>query len=268
VGHAVSKVMTRLFTTSSCLRSLPKIIGSGIVLMLLLAMAACEAPRQPEPEAGPAPEPTPAQPVISGQPLLLSEQEERYLRMIADWLYEGLRALREDRLLTPPERSAHTYFSRVLALEPDNELAREGMQEIVQRYLQLADIASRQGQFDNAESFLRRAAQVDPNYEGIDASRAMLSRERSRTHSVTLLDGRELASRADSLIDMLQSLARTVHEKDIFVLITAPSDEQGRWIYAQMQAAFDREEYRLRGDIELGQQPSVRLLYPPGSEQG
>ncbi len=260
--------MTRRFTISLLLPNLSRIVVWGIVLVFALLMSACEAPRPPQPETGPAPETTPTAAVITDQPLLLSEQEERYRRMIADWLYEGLRALREDRLLTPPERSAHTYFSRVLALEPDNELATEGLQEIVQRYLQLADIASRQGQFENAENFLRRAAQVNPGYEGINTSRAQLSRERSRTHSVTLLDGRELASGAESLIDMLQSLALTVREKDIFVLITAPSDEQGRWIYAQMQAAFDREEYRLRGDIELGQQPSIRLLYPPGSERG
>jgi len=237
--------------------------GLFVVAALLVA---CESPRQAVPAEDPRPEPAPPAETAS-QPGLLLDQEERYRRMIADWLYDGLRALREDRLLTPPESSAHAWFSRVLALEPDNELALEGIQDIVARYLQLADIASRQGQFDNAETFLRRAAQVNPSHDGIALSREHLSMERQRTHSVTLLDGRELANRAESLVDRLQELARTVREKDMFVLITTPNDEQGRWVYSQMQAAFDREEYRLRGDIEIGQQPSVRLLFPPNAQR-
>lgn len=240
---------------------------SALIGCLAMLLVACEAPRQPDP-VDPAPAPVPAPPpetVVHPGPLL--DPEERYRRMIADWLFDGLRALREDRLLTPPETSAHAYFSRVLALEPDNELAIEGIQDIVERYLQLADVASRQGQFDNAETFLRRAARVDPSHEGITRSRDYLNMERERTYSVTLLDGRELANRTGALVARLQDLALTVREKDMFVLITSPNDEQGRWIYSQMQSAFNREEYRLRGDIELGQQPSVRLLYPPDAQR-
>ena len=59
-------------------------------------------------------------------------------RMIPDILYAALQALSEDRLLTPVDDNAHGRFKRVLAMDPKNELALEGLQDIVVRYLQLA----------------------------------------------------------------------------------------------------------------------------------
>lgn len=186
------------------------------------------------------------------------EDAERQRRYVADILFDGLRALRQDRLMTPAYDSAFHYFNRALALDPGNTVALEGMQDILQRYLQLADTASWQGQFDNAELFLRRAAQVDDTHPGISASRQRLNAERQRTHSVHLLDARQLSARNDAVVRQLRELASVVASLNAFVLITAPSDESGRWIYNQMQEAL--AEYRVRGDIEIGEQPSIRLV--------
>jgi tetratricopeptide (TPR) repeat protein len=228
--------------------------------VLLGVLSACQAPDRQVVYAPQEPEREDISPTQTQPSVFEIDDAERHRRYVADILYDGMRALRADRLMTPPEDSAFHYFSRALALEPGNAIALEGMQDILLRYLQLADTASRQGQFDNAESFLRRAAQIDQTHAGIAASRQTLNRERERTHSVHILNARDLRTRLPAVSAQLRELAAIVAKVDAFVLITAPNDEMGRWIYAQIQDALG--DYRVRGDIEIGEQPTVRLVLP------
>lgn len=234
----------------------------ALAVMLALAACATQAPPQESPEVLTEPEPVfDAQSAVDRQREL--DDAERHRRYVADILYNGLRALRADRLMTPAEDSAFHYFNRALALDPGNTVAEEGLQDILQRYLQLADTASWQGQFDNAELFLRRAAEVDDRHPGIQLARDKLQLERQRTHSVYRIDSRGLRNRHEDVIRQLQDVAAVLAANDIFVLITAPSDETGRWIYAQLQDALS--DQRVRADIEIGEQASVRLVLSQNS---
>lgn len=239
------------FTVS--MRTVMAVLISGALL------AACVQP-PPAPQPAPVVEPEP-EPVVIDQARL--DEEERARRYVADILYEGMRALRADRLMTPPESSAYHYFNRALSFEPDNQIAKDGIREIATRYLQLADLAGRQGQFDNAESFLRRAAQVDNTHPNLESANRRLQAERESTHSVVTLNAREVIARNAAISSQLKDLARVVADINAFVMITAPNDEIGRWMYAQMQEALG--DHRVRGDIEIGDQPSVRLVRTQGS---
>ncbi|MBC54890.1 MAG: hypothetical protein CMQ34_13765 [Gammaproteobacteria bacterium] len=230
---------------------------------MTLALSSCQLPA-PEPAHTPVPA-LPAAVVDASVAEQLAaeaarEDAERHRRYIADILYEGMRALRADRLMTPVEDSAYHYFSRVLAFEPDNTVAHDGMRDIALRYLQLADTASRQGQFDNAETFLRRAESVDDELPAIAAAKQRLVAARAQTHSVHTLDNRDLVQRQPAIARQLEDIARLAAEHNTFVLITAPNDELGRWIYAQLQASMT--DARLRADIEIGEQASIRLVLP------
>ncbi len=192
------------------------------------------------------------------------ENSLRYQRIIADLLYEGIKALNANRLLTPPDISAHAYFSRVLAIEPENAVALKGIQDIVAKYLQLADQAGRQGQFDSAKDYLRRAEQVDRSHAGIAAAWVQLEAEMNSKDVVHAINARELASQSAALMEELGKIGIQARETGAFFLITAPNDAQARWIYAQMQAAVTG--HRLRGNIELGDSPTVRLIMPSGGD--
>lgn len=196
--------------------------------------------------------------VIRGNP----EPERRQL--IADLLYEGLQALDADRLLTPREDSAHARFRRVLAYEPDNALALEGLESIVLRYVELADDATRQGLFEQAAEFLDRARFVDESHPSIVAAEQRLRQEQESGDLFFDLNASQIAARSDSVKDRLAEIARQAREHDAFFLITAPSDEQARWMYSVMRDAVDG--YRLRGNIELASRYSIRLRMPEESD--
>jgi hypothetical protein len=148
----------------------------------------------------------------------------------------------------------------VLAIEPDNAAALKGIQDIVGKYLQLAQQASTQGLYDNAKSYLRRAEEVDRSHGGIAPAWAALEAAMTTSDVIHSLNARDLANRAESLTAQLASIAVQARESGAFFLITAPNDAQARWIYAQMQAAV--EGHRLRGNIELGESPTIRLIMP------
>ncbi|MES3007713.1 MAG: hypothetical protein V4751_08075 [Pseudomonadota bacterium] len=233
----------------------------GLALLLPVLLVACQPTRQtivviPEPE--PVIEDTSLQDEAAARAHF--EEQLRYQRMIADILYEGRKALNANRLMTPPEISAHAYFQRVLAIEPDNAVALQGIQDIASKYLQLAEEAGGQGLYDEAKGYLRRAEQVDRNHVGIAPAWVALEAEMETTDVVHSLSASELNSKSAAISVQLSRIAIQARDAGAFFLITAPSDDQARWIYTQMQAAV--EGYRLRGNIELGSTPTIRLIMP------
>lgn len=183
-------------------------------------------------------------------------------RLIADLLFAGLQALDADRLLTPVDDNAHARFQRVLAYDPDNEIALQGLQDIVLRYLELSREASRQGLFDEAETLLDRARFVDETHPGIAAVEEELRKERDSGDLFFDFEATALARRSESVQEQLADIARQAREHNAFFLITAPSDDLARWMYGVMREAVNG--YRLRGNIELASRASIRLRLPEG----
>ncbi|MCB1670960.1 MAG: hypothetical protein R3F41_15160 [Gammaproteobacteria bacterium] len=188
----------------------------------------------------------------------------RRQRLIGDLLYDALRALQQDRLLLPADDNAYSRYQRVLALDPENSLAREGLQEIVRRYLQLAATASRQGRFAAADQYIDRARTVDRNDPAIVAARQALERDRNSGDLVFELDLQQLDAQSENLVQQLAGIADQAVANEAFVWITAPSDEKGRWIYGTMREQANG--YRLRGNIELGGFAIIRLRMPDAAD--
>lgn len=181
-------------------------------------------------------------------------------RLIADILFEGLQALDADRLLTPVDDNAHALFQRVLAYEPDNEIALQGLQDIVARYLELAGEATRQGLFEEAGTLLDRARFVDTNHPGIAQVAEQLEAERNSGDLFFDFEAAALARRTDAVQQQLADIARQAQEHNAFFLITAPNDDLARWMFSVMRDAVNG--YRLRGNIELASRASIRLRLP------
>lgn len=188
--------------------------------------------------------------IIPGQP---SEME----RLIADILFEGLQALEDDRLLTPLEDNAHSRFQRVLAMDPENEIANDGLERILLRYVDLSQEASRRGLFEDAEELLGRAEFINEDHPSINLAWSLLQSEKESGDLIFSLDTAEFLSRSEIARSSLNNIAQQARELDAFFLITAPNDDLARWMYLEMRNAVDG--YRLRGNIELANQTSIRL---------
>ena len=180
--------------------------------------------------------------------------------MIPDILYAALQALSEDRLLTPVDDNAHGRFKRVLAMDPKNELALEGLQDIVVRYLQLAGESMNRGIFDEAETLLGRARFVDSSHPGIASAAEALRLEMNSDDFFFKLDYPSYSARSELAQNELADIARKTREHEAFFLIIAPNDDLARWMVSVMREAVSG--YRLRGNIELSSRLGIRLRMP------
>jgi tetratricopeptide (TPR) repeat protein len=94
---------------------------------------------------------------------------------IAGGLARARQAVAELRLTTPESDSAMFHYQQVLSLDPENVEAREGVRDIVLRYVSLSDSAAASGNRAQAATYLERAASISPNDPEVIAARARLA---------------------------------------------------------------------------------------------
>ena len=75
---------------------------------------------------------------------------EQDARRALQWL--GKKALSDDRLVQPPADNAYYYCSRLLAMDPDNPVARQCFEDIAERFVILAEREFSNRDFVKAES--------------------------------------------------------------------------------------------------------------------
>lgn len=79
---------------------------------------------------------------------------------IDDTLRLAAEDLEASRLTTPRDSNAFSRYQSVLAIDPDNQEARTGISNIVDRYQGLARSNARRNMLDKAHTYLKRARQV------------------------------------------------------------------------------------------------------------
>lgn len=237
-------------------------IRSICTLMLIASlMLACQTQRQAsEPSESESASLGVSIKVLSDATVVAGAAAADRQRLLADLLYAALQALADDRLLTPVDDNAHARFMRVLAYDPDNAIALQGLQDIVVRYLQLSEAASHRGLFDQAHRLLDRARFVDDEHPDIAKTWLTLQTEMNSGDLFFDLDDRDFANRNAHAQQQLADIARQAKQHGAFFLITAPNDDLARWMFGVMREAV--AGYRLRGNIELASQTSVRLRMP------
>lgn len=227
-----------------------------LLLPLVLLLGACQGTDRGEvvysgaPPVEPTPEPAPPPP------------PDPRPRIIADMLYEALLSIDANRLTTPAGNNAYDRFVQVLQLDPGNTVALEGITRIAQRYVELADAAMNQAQYDNAASLLSRGERVKPGLPALAEARDRLAVARQNKFESFALDPGALSGQSQEMLDRLAEIAAYIRDKQATFLINARNDEEGRWIYKIMREAV--EGYRLRGDIVIAGTPAVMVTPSPG----
>ena len=183
-------------------------------------------------------------------------------RLLADRLYEAAVAFDDNRLMSPPGYNAYEIYQEVLGFDPGNAVAIEGMENIVGRYIELADSALGLGQYDDAENYLMRAARLNPDRVELVPARARLAEARETTIQVFALDGAALNEQSLDIMTELAGIAEHIRAVEATFLINARTDAEGRWIYKIMREAVGG--YRLRGNIDISGNPAIRVTLPKG----
>lgn len=83
---------------------------------------------------------------------------------IAGLLSLGLQSRHEDRLLIPEYNSAYFYYQQVLVLEPGNDDALNGIERIMERYIELAERSIERGDDEQARRFIARGLRIHPGH--------------------------------------------------------------------------------------------------------
>lgn len=185
-------------------------------------------------------------------------------------------AFRLGYLTQPAHENAYDLFQSVLVLNPENQLARSGVQAILIRFAELIREATRQQKFSKGKRLLTRAASYFPGNNLLvqldQELRKSQTRHRRLAHKAPDLDPTDqtisryplsnyaLQARSEKLSEFIAMIAQRLVATKESVLIHAPTDAQGRWVYSKLNAAT--VGYRVRGDIRLARKASLELLPP------
>ena len=176
-------------------------------------------------------------------------------------LDRGLLAMQRDALTTPASDNAFLWFNKALMLVPDYEPALDGMERIVERYLQMTNEALMRDEFARARLFVKRAQSVLPDYPHIAVVEAQVGRFERAERKTLRLDRRALERRAPMLMADLVVFGRHARRDRALVRISTPSDTHGRWVYEQL--AKSSGEGRIRADIVSSPPYRVQILILP-----
>ncbi|ACE85943.1 tetratricopeptide repeat protein [Cellvibrio japonicus] len=231
-----------------------------LLLLSLLAvfLGGCQWPFLKQPE----PIPEPVQPAVPAK--RMETQQEHAIRML---LLNGEYTLSQDQLLTPANDNAFDYFRAVLKLDPNNQRAKGGIQGIVLRYVDLARQAAARGQYERATTMLNNARIVDPDNLLIkEVSEGLREQIKSAPPPTPyrgnpdeyLLEASLLGKEDPRILARLNEIAQKLKATDGLAMIVARNDVEGRWIYQQLRAAVPG--YLVRGDIQIGNPPRVKLV--------
>ena len=98
---------------------------------------------------------------------------------------------------------------------------------------------------------------IDDDHPALTLALSSLQTERESGDLIFILNTDEFLSRSEAAVSKLIDIAQQAKKLGAFFLIIAPNDDLARWMYSQMRNAVDG--YRLRGNIELANQTSIRL---------
>ncbi len=167
-------------------------------------------------------------------------------------------ALKKDQLTTPLDDNAYYRFLQVLSIDPQNLAAEQGIAEIVETYLAWAIQKADSGQIRGAQDYLNRARSVDENHPNIPSVANKIQRYLSGGHKVYSFQQRDILSKKDSTVTQLRVIAKIITKKQAYIVIEAPSDSMGRWIYQQINRV---SQERVRARFELASKVNVHLYY-------
>lgn len=115
----------------------------------------------------------------------LADARDNFNVEIEKQLDAAERALKARQLDPENPQSAQALFGRVLADQPNNPMARDGIQRVGKLLIEMADAEASNFQFDEADRWLGIARKLQPAPSGLDSFAMGLARRRAAQESRT-----------------------------------------------------------------------------------
>jgi tetratricopeptide (TPR) repeat protein len=125
-------------------------------------------------------------------------QELAKQKQLASLHAKAREAMKQGRLIQPPEQSAQGYFNEILFLNPTDNTAVEGLKLICEKYSSLAEESLAAKQFDRADDFVADGLSVIPNYRRLMDIKKRIEPERQE-HIYELSEKARLCLEANKL---------------------------------------------------------------------
>lgn len=209
-------------------RKLSPAVGAGALALVLVAGAvAYRLLRTPAPEAEAVVESAPvadAQPAATPEPTF--ELEALQDGSVDELLDSARAAMRERRYTDPENHNAYTYYRSVLAQDPANGEAREGLERIaavLQERLQASLDAQR---FDEAGRTLAQLRAIHPDDPAVARFESTLTEARARQQAE--IDRRQVAERAGQLAELVSQRIRQGR-------LLEPANDSAKYYLAQLR---------------------------------
>ena len=174
--------------------------------------------------------------------------------------------LASGQITTPPGANAVQDFREVLKLDPDNQTARDGLEEIYQLQMQSATSLTAQGKFDEAESALSTAESIHAGTVAVRLARQQLDEARNAYEQARLeQQQRQQESRALELEKQKQAQEQLRFEQDKARLQAANKrEQQAPAVAEQAQAAIKQEQPPAKKPAQKNQVASFldRIIFP------
>ena len=220
-------------------RSIP-LIGAGAVALLGIAIAGYVWLREPDPGRASVTVTDSVQPTPSSVPL--PEPEALPAGSVDELLDSARSAMRERRYTDPEHRNAYTYYRSVLAQDPGNGEAREGLERIaavLQERVQASLDAQRWEEAGRTLAQLRAIRPADPAVARFEST---LHEVRARWQAE--VERRQTNERADQLADLVSLRIRQGR-------LLEPGNDSARHYLAQLR--------RLPGDLPRADRATTEL---------
>ena len=151
------------------------------------------------------------------------QQEEKKQKdeVIKTLLYDAQENFNALRLASPDGNNALEKYNKVLEIEQMNNEANEGIQNVINKYIELSRTAREAKDFSRANEHLNKAEQISPNDERIKSEKINLENAQAKTNNdelfKTALDAYEL-NQYEKAFPIFKSLAENGHSASQYYL--------------------------------------------------
>lgn len=214
------------------------LVGASVVALLVVAVAGYSRLRQPDP--GHAAVVDAVEPVPSAEPL--PELEPLHAGSVDELLESARSAMRERRYTDPEQRNAYTYYRSVLAQDPGNGEAREGLERIAAVLQERVQSSLEEQRWEEAGRTLAQLRAIRPADPAVARFESTLQEARARWQAEA--ERRQTVERADQFADLVSLRIRQGR-------LLEPANDSARHYLAQLR--------RLPGDVPRADSATTEL---------